>query len=334
MMKEVPKTFLIFLLSQVLLHGAGDVCGQLAEAKPTTYGFSPSALSNLEKTARVRSLERFWNVAKSEPAQAADCLRTLLAKDPKDSFFNFDAARLLLTLDRSATSGEAVAVALSHVDLADVSPYDYVVLAIEASKAGGDIAAAALNFGRAKNVDDYAPGAGTRMAREWGVLSLFGRLQPDAAYEAARALHSSSDPAISSFGLLAMSMILTRDSVVYVRDHSNASVPGALQRQISLLQHSFLPRPQSKYAYSRAKVLSMLAAVSKTSAGIRGSFGDIDFLTSAFHTLQPEDVPAIRAARRDCISDPSLRSSAQYLLLTQILHVVQSKAGIFEPAAN
>ena len=327
----MPRTLLFLTLLTSLLPGADDGCALLREAKESTYGFSPASLSKLEKTAKLQALDRFWKLAKPDPKLSAGCLRLMLEKERNDAFFSFDGSQLLYSLDRSAPSAQVIAEALARVELNDIDSYDYVALAIEVSKAGADISAAAMNFARARNVEDYAAGAGLRMNREQGIVALFGRLPADVAVAKGKALYQSGDTVASAYGLLVLALALTPEALAMVRGAGDiGALPAAIRRQISTLLSRNAPRPGMAHVYRREQLLAMMDSAPNYPAGMRGPSGNEDFLSSAFAELQAADAPVVREARRRSIVDPSVSSLLQYYAYTHMLHVVETKAGLYE----
>jgi hypothetical protein len=328
------RTLMLLTSFPGLLTGADDGCDRLRQAKDSSYGFSPASLSKLEKTAKLLALDRFWNLAKSNPKQSAACLRAMLEKERRDSFFLFDGSQLLFSLDKSARSAEVVAEALSSVDLGDVNSYDYVALAIEVSKTGADISSAAMNFARARNVEDYAQGAGARMNREQGIVAVFGRLPVEVAVAKGKALYQSGDAAASPYGLLVLALALTPDALAILKQAGDiTSLPAAVRRQISALLSPFVPQARPAAAYRREQLLAMLKSAPNYAAGLRGPSGNEDFLGSATTGLQAEDAPLVREARRQSIVDASISSMHQYYAYTHMLRVVETKAGLFDSRA-
>jgi hypothetical protein len=330
----VPRLLVFLILSADLLPAAGDGCAVLREAKESTYGFSPSSLSTLEKTAKIIGLDRFWKLAKADPKQSSGCLLAMLEKERTDSFFLFDGSQLLFTLDKSTQAAEAIAGALAKVDLNDVKPYDYAALAIDVSKAGARISSAAMNFVSARHVDEYEPGNGVLMNRERGVAALFGRLPVEEAVVKGKALYESGDSATAPYGLLILALALTPDAMAIVNQAGDISgLPAPIRRQISSLISRTSPRAQVASTYNRKQLQAILKSAPNYRGGFPGPSGNEEFLTSAFSELQPEDAPLVREARRQSIVDPSAASLLQYYAYTHILLVMQTKAGIFvEPA--
>ncbi len=314
-----------------MLSCAGDGCDPLLEAKQKTYGFSPSSLSQLEKTAKIRGLDRFWKLAERDPKQSAGCLVAMLEEDRKDSYFLFDGSQLLFSLAKSAKSAEVVAGALAQVNLDDIKPYDYVALAIEASKAGAGISSAAMNFARATNVEDYRAGSGVVMNRERGTVALFGRLPVEDEVANAKALFQSGGPAASPYGLLLLALALTPDALAVVKQAGDmAAIPAPIRRQLSTLISRNLPRARSAPVYQREQLLKTMKSAPNYPPGLKGPAENEDFMASAFSELQAGDAAVVREARRRSIVDPSAASLIQYYAYTHILHVVETKAGLFD----
>lgn len=330
------RTLLILTSFSGSISGAWEGCDRLLEAKQSAYGFAPASLSRLEKTAKIPGLDRFWNLAKSDARQSIACLQGMLEKDRKDSFFLFDASELLFSLDKSAQSAQIVAEALSHVDLDDIKPYDYVALAIEVSKAGADISSAAMHFARSPKVDDYTQASGVRMNREQGVVALFGRLPTAVSVTSARALYQSGDVVGAPYGLLVLSLALAPDALAAVRQAGDISAfPVTVRREISALITRLVLRTRPVPVYQREQLLALLKSAPNYGANLRGPSGNQDFMGSALTELQAEDSPLVREARRRSIVDPSMYSILQYYAYTQMLHVVETRAGLFDlPTAS
>ena len=327
----MSRTLILHLLAAGALLAAEDSCSVLADLKATTYSFSPAALTRLEKNAKVKGLDRFWDLAKRDARSSAPCLRSLLQRDSKDSFFLFDASRLLWTIDKSKASAPVIAEALAHVNLEDVKPYDYVALAIEVANQGADTVAAALNFARAAHVSEYAAGAGTIMNREEGIVLLFGLMPEDVAVKQAIAIHQSGDAA-SPYALLALALALKPEALAYLRKDGIAlTAPAMIQRQVSMLGNGVVKRSKEAAPMSRSQLIPLLKRAPDYPEGSSGPYGNDSFLASAFSELLPEDEALLRTAHRQSISDASPASLAQYYAYTQILQLVMTKAGMFRP---
>lgn len=321
---------LVFLIVAPGWLPAEEGCARLLEAKLSTYAFSPSSLSKLEKSAKIRALDRFWQLAKEDPKQSASCLSAMLQREEKGSFFLFDGSQLLLSLDNSAYSADIIAQALANADLNDFKPYDYVALSIEAAKAGANISNAAMNFVRARHVEEYEPGVGVLMNRERGAVALFDRMPVEEVLEKGKALYRSGDPAATPYGLLILALAMTPDALAFVKEVGDlAGLPAHIRRQISPLLSPNRPPQRYESVYNREQLRGILKSAPNYPDRSQGPSLNEDFLMSAFVELKAEDAPLVREARRQSMGDLSARSLLEYYAYTRILQAVQTKAGIF-----
>ena len=103
-----------------------SACVELQKDKSTIYGFHPSQISQKEREAKSAQMDRFWESVKSMRQPGIDCLKQLIVAEQQDGFFVFDAASLLLSLDKSATSLEVASSGIAKADLNDLDSSSYI----------------------------------------------------------------------------------------------------------------------------------------------------------------------------------------------------------------
>lgn len=154
-------------------------CAEVQRAKEHTYGFHPAALSKAEREQKSKQMDDFWNLVRAERPNGLDCVRELIASESADTYFLFDAASLLASLDPSGKSDRAILDGITRTDLKDVDPAGYIHLALQLSHRNADIGAAADKYLRASNITVYLPQHGAyEVNRVRGAILLYGSMNP------------------------------------------------------------------------------------------------------------------------------------------------------------
>lgn len=95
------------------------------ERVTTLYSFSPHTLDRAAINVKSVELDAFWKSVKSAGPAGLDDLRAELARPDASAFFDFDGARLLLSLSTSRDDHALALAAISRTDLRDVQHNDY-----------------------------------------------------------------------------------------------------------------------------------------------------------------------------------------------------------------
>ncbi|MEO7213742.1 hypothetical protein [Mucilaginibacter sp.] len=135
--------FAFLLLCSTSICSAQTFCEKLAKLKTEYYGFNPSSLNSKQTDAKSAQLDKFWNLAKTNPEAALPCLKDMVTAENRDPYFCFDAASLILTLDKKEQYLDVVLEAVKKADLADLQGEPYLRVAFFLGKKGKDISALA-----------------------------------------------------------------------------------------------------------------------------------------------------------------------------------------------
>jgi hypothetical protein len=322
------RTICLGALAVAILLGApAEICGQsspcarLRAAQDATYGFSPSRLSDAERKVKAKQMDQFWETAKMLGPPAAPCLQQMLASDRNDPFFLFDGSSLLLSLDSSPVSLNAISAAVARTDLKDVEPAGYIRLLLQLSRRDVDIGPLARKYMEYPSVDTYLPEHGAmKLTRVDGALLLYGSMEPNLGERYLEALAKQSDSETRGAAVFALALNMTEAS--FRAFHAGISL-GAISSDnrkaiISILRYE-APHSEPHPKLSREQVLKRVDSV------IRGDFehvddsnppyvaGDDAFEASAVVQLTPADLPLAFEARRKSVRNVSDESLDEYV---------------------
>jgi len=144
----------IILLSQVLV---AEELSSLHERVQATYNFSPHLLTKEQISQKSSELDLFWNQVKANQSSDLPALREELARPNAQSFFEFDGAKLLLSLSKSRSDEVIALSAIAHADLADLQSTDYFLTVHAMSVDGLDTTTAALKILEDDHFQAYIP---------------------------------------------------------------------------------------------------------------------------------------------------------------------------------
>jgi hypothetical protein len=111
-----------------------------------TYNFAPHTLTKEGIAAKSQKLDAFWTEVKANQATDLPALREELARPDVPTFFEYDGAKLLLSLSKSRSDESIALFAISHADLADLQLTDYFLTVHAMSVDGLDTTVAALKI--------------------------------------------------------------------------------------------------------------------------------------------------------------------------------------------
>ncbi len=295
--------------------------------KKKVFGYRPSQLKREQREVKSKQLDAFWDKARAMGTAAVPCLREMLQAEKDDGFFLFDASSLLLSIDQSSPTLEAVAGALRYADLKEVDPAAYIRLLIWLSWKDVDIGPLAEKYLTYPDVDTYLPQHAMKLDRISGTVLLYGSMPTALADRYLIAALSFKEPYARSTAFYVLVLSMTEESFKNLQSHANlvADLPSELQHEIKQIRtYSPVKVPQTTQ-FTRQKVLLRLHSV------IRGASENIDednppwvagvegFQDGAIATLTEEDIPVLRQARRRSITGVSDEALYEYFALTKIL---------------
>ena len=89
------------------------------------YSFLPRNLNESAMDAKSKELDLFWSSVKSRGQSGLDDLRIELARTDTPVFFNYDGAKLLLSLSESSGDRSLALAAINRADIRDVQWNDF-----------------------------------------------------------------------------------------------------------------------------------------------------------------------------------------------------------------
>jgi hypothetical protein len=129
----------LLLIFSSLACQAQTLCEKLTALKKEYYGFKPSSLNKKQTEAKSAQLDKFWELAKTDPAIALPCLKDIVLAEQNDPYFCFDAATLILTLDEKQEYLDVVLAAAKKTDLNDIQGEPYLQVSFFLGNKGKDI---------------------------------------------------------------------------------------------------------------------------------------------------------------------------------------------------
>lgn len=140
-----PIATLLLALCQVTIS-FGPPCQGLQTAKKRTYGFHPTQLTKAERVEKSKEMDEFWNYTRQLGPSGINCLTNALKEEKDDSFFLFDGASLLYSLDKSEVSTAAVLDAMQRSSFTEIDPLGFIHLTLELSHHGADVGPLAVKY--------------------------------------------------------------------------------------------------------------------------------------------------------------------------------------------
>jgi hypothetical protein len=122
-----------------------------------TYNFAPHTLTKEEISSKSQKLDAFWAEVKANQATDLPALREELARPDAPAFFEYDGAKLLLSLSKLRSDESIALSAISRADLADLQLTDYFLTVHAMSVDGLDTTTAALKILEQDKFQAYIP---------------------------------------------------------------------------------------------------------------------------------------------------------------------------------
>jgi hypothetical protein len=314
----------LVLWSIVLLLGsvgfAQDQCSAISQAKASTYGFHPATLPKAERQQKSNQMDGFWSLVKTSGVAGLACVRQLMAQETTDTYFLFDGASLLLNLDKSGASDQAILDGLARTDLRDVAPDAFISFCLKLGKRNVDIGPAAAQYLHAEHVTVFLPQHGAyKLDRTRGAILLYGSLRPalvdkylipelsspnqevrdTAAFVLSLNLTEESYKALTALGGMENFSKESRESVTYIKT----------RREIEVAKPA---------KYTRQQMLDKLARLPEMDSDINEA-EDKALDNSMYATFTAADLDALREGRRKMIVGVSNESVEGYEEMSRIL---------------
>jgi hypothetical protein len=352
-----------FAMVLVSLSSAAQApCAPIDELKTRVYGFRSSALT-ADGRAKSKEMDQFWDLVKSRKDGPA-CLRQLLIAEKAESFFLFDGASLLASLDRSETAMPVILNSVLRAPIAEIDAAGYVDLAIRLAREGADIAAIAERFLEHPAETISVPAHALNVQRTYGALLLFGILPIDRADAALTRALGSSQQRVREMAAIVLTVLMTegglkvlkqmprfaelsadtRTEVERARSLAGFKLPEevpAFTREQVMEHLRLLPRNAADYAAAEAREAKYQSQL-PSSAAFESVFrhmadgppftslgGHPRFIRSAALTLTAADLPAVREWRRQSIRSLSDETLGDFMAFTVIVNSVIARFGLY-----
>ncbi len=292
----------------------------------------------------------------------------MLAEEKSDHIFQFDAASMLFSADRSPESLNLVRESLAQADLQESDPANYLTMALDLGRAGLDIRPLAAKLLSYPNASIHISEHELDMDSDTAALFLYGVMDQQQADSALLVLMRDPKPAVRSAAthLLAEQMtdqsfhaLSSEDLSKVLEDFRRNDIqtimkyqkPNAADfahpkftREQVLDSISALPHTQKEFdevmstkgaafdQQMRDKQATQEEIAQAVAAGlpIYGIADHTAFISSAIATLQAVDFDTVREARRKCLFNVSDESLAEYLAYTHIMIGLLNRLDLFK----
>jgi hypothetical protein len=131
-----------------------------------TYNFVPHSLTNEQISAKSKQLDVFWTDVKANQVTDLPALREELARPDAPAYFEYDGAKLLLSLSQLRSDESIALSAINHADLADLQSTDYFLTVHKMSVDGLDTTTAALKILEDDKFQAYIPQHALKLDQE------------------------------------------------------------------------------------------------------------------------------------------------------------------------
>ncbi len=242
-----------------------DPCANLKTVKKQAYGFHPAEVSDAEREARSKKMDQFWTAARDKGPAGVKCVREMILAEKEDNFFSFDAAALLLNLDKSEASLDAIQTGVGRADLRDVDPAGYTSVLLRLAREGVDIGPLADKYLRAPKVDASLPEHfGMRVDRQLGATLLYGSMPAAMAEKYTIPALAAPEDYVRAAAATALAFDMTDASF---RALNSFSGMGALPKEIrntvaDIMTERRVPLPPAKW--KRDEVIKIIRRMPNT----------------------------------------------------------------------
>ncbi len=255
---------LVLAICQITLS-IGPPCSGLESAKKRTYGFRPSQLTKEERARKSAEMDEFWKFAKQLGPTGVNCLSDMLKEEKDDTYFLFDGAALLYSLDKSEAPTAVVRDAALRSSLTEVEPSGYIRLVLDLSHHGTDVGPLAVKYLTYPKVDTYLPQHAMKLDRLEGGVMLFGSMPAAQIDQYLSPLLASDKPEVRNTAAMLLAFNMTEESFKALKS------PGLMQsltvntrREMADFTHYAPPKPLPPPIWSGEEVLKFLRRIPHT----------------------------------------------------------------------
>jgi hypothetical protein len=344
-------------------------CADLRAQKSKTYGFHPSQLNESQLDAKSKELDAFWKQVQAAGPVGVTCIRKLLAEEKTDHIFQVDAAGMLFPADSSPETRNLIRDSLAQADFQESDPANYLTLALDLGQAGVDIRPLAAKFLLFPNAVIHISEHSLDLDSDTAALFLYGTMEPIAASTALIALLGAAQPFVREAAAHLLAEQMTDESFRTLSKWAGlAKIAEDFRRNDIQAIMKYQPQNLADYGnpkFTREQILQTIASLPHTqkefdqvmattgaafdqqvrekklnqqqlaqavadSLPIYGVNDHTAFQTAAIGTLQPQDFPVIREARRKSLYNISDESLAEYLAYTRIMIGMLNRLDLFK----
>jgi hypothetical protein len=360
-----------FFPSPVLSCASSEqpTCDELRAAKAKVYGYHLAQMNEDQIQAKTKELDAFWKQVQSAGTEGVSCIRGMLSEDKTDHVFQFDAASMLFSADRSPETMNLVGDALLQTDFQESDPANYLNIALELGRAGLDIRPLAAKLLSYPNGSIHISEHELDLDSDTAALFLYGSMDQVRADGALTALLRDAEPGVRSAAAHLLAEQMTEESLRTLSKWDGLSkVQEDFRRNDIQTIMKYQAPNKADFAhpkFTREEVLDAIAALPHTQKELdqvmstQGAAFDQQmrdkqatqqeiaqavaagppiysiadhtaFISSAIATLQPSDFDTIREARRKCLYNVSDESLAEYLAYTHIMIGLLNRLDLFK----
>jgi hypothetical protein len=288
-----------------------------------TYNFDPAVMSDAQIKTQSAKLDDFWNDVRNSRATLVPCLRKALQEDNSGSFFNLDGSMLLVNIDpfRASKALEVKKFIQTNLDGTDLEFWVQTmakrgVEGFDTSEAG----ARWLSYPKAKY--SLAMHGGFPVDAFIGAVFIFGSMDEELATPVLlRIANQVGHPQRDSALAILMSQA-TQSSLSALKQINTRGLPSGTDQIIrDLIANPDVLKPRAQPKLTREEQLIAFQGIIDGDYSafremvLKAPDGEVD----AVATLQAEDIPLLRRARRASISRCNQHALSDYGSFTKIL---------------
>ncbi len=255
---------LVIVICQITIN-FGAPCQGFQNAKKRTFGFRPTQLTEAERPEKSKEMDEFWKYTRQLGPSGISCLTETLKAEKDDTFFLFDGAALLYSLDTSEASTAVALDAVERSSLAEVDPPGFIRLALELSHHGADIGPRAVKYLTFPKVTAYVPQHAMKLDRVEGGVMLFGTMPEAKSDPSLTPLLSSANPEVKNTAAMLLGFDMTEESFKSLNSPVvMQSLAPCTRTQLEGFTHYTPPGPLPPPKWSREEVLKFLRRIPHT----------------------------------------------------------------------
>lgn len=328
----------VVVLGSLSTARAQDKCAQFNQLVQQTFNFNADRLSEKQKYAKDRELDRFWTKVKANRKIWLPCLRAALAQPKVNPYFEFDGSNLLVALDPSTASKAQQVKAYTGVSFKLCTGRRWLnMLALRASE-GFDVSQAAERWLTSEEGYYKLPEHG-----DWpigaleGASILYGSMSEAKTTPALLRIIRQPDHPGVDIALSFLLMQLTPESIKALQTlNMDEYTP-----ELSDIVTSFYAKPplvqrRAKPRTTRAEFLRVFGAL------VKGNYKPFSVLMDkvpdgekdVVAVMKPQDLPLLRLVRRQFAATDNPHAFALYADFSRIILTLVWKPEMKRPAAE